>query len=141
MVDTKIDKESTIRFFAQKLITKIVQRSIKQFQKWKITLSGEDSGLINTWDEICVQIQDEYSFHWDDYEDAIENQLKFEIKKLNHFEQFAIWLQSENGYFYEDSEDEFPQDIEHDLLNFFKSEIFEKAGGWSNHRIRKYLDR
>jgi hypothetical protein len=31
-------------------------------------LSGDDSGLKNTWDEICVQIQFEQSIFWDAYE-------------------------------------------------------------------------
>jgi hypothetical protein len=42
--------------FAQERISKVVPLIIRKLQGFKITLSGEDSGLENTWDEICVQI-------------------------------------------------------------------------------------
>lgn len=139
MSDKEINNQSLIRFFANQSITKIVSSTIKHFQKWKITLSGPDSGLKNTWDEICVQIQGEYSFHWDDYEDAIENHLKEEVKKLNEYERFAIWFLSDQGFFFDESEDERSEFTDDDLVGYLKSKIFKEAGNWNNSRIRRYL--
>jgi hypothetical protein len=72
MTNYRLNQNSVISFFANQIIVRIVNNCIKEFQKWKITLSGTDSGLKNTWDEICVQIQGEYSFHWDTYEGAVK---------------------------------------------------------------------
>ena len=132
-------KSDLILYFANKVSKRIVISSIKQFQKWKITLSGEDSGLTNTWDEICVQIQREYSFHWDDYEDAIQTHLKEEVGRLNVYEKFALWLQTDQGLYYGEKENENPEIYDEDIINYLKSEIFTKVGNWSNERIRKHL--
>ena len=42
-------------------------------------LSSEDSGLKNTWEEICYQVQNEYSFEWAFYELTINDII---VKKL-----------------------------------------------------------
>lgn len=128
-----------ILYFANQVSERIVRTSIKQFQKWNITLSGDDSGLINTWNEICVQIQGDYSFHWDDYEDAIETHLMEEVRRLKVYEKFALWLQTDQGLYYDEEEDETPEIYDEDIMRDLKSEIFKKAGNWSNERIRKYL--
>lgn len=132
-------KHDLILYFANQISERIVRTSIKQFQKWDIRLSGDDSGLKNTWDEICVQIQEEYSFHWDDYEDAIETHLLDEVQNLKIHEKFALWLQTDQGLYYDEKEDETPEIYDEDIMHYLKSEIFNKAGSWSNERIRKYL--
>ena len=47
----------------------IAKRVVKWLQilKGNCLLSGDDSGLEATWDEICVQVQDEPSHFWDIY--------------------------------------------------------------------------
>lgn len=139
LVNNLMDKSQLISSFVRPLIAKLVSQAIRQFQRLHVTLSGEDSGLKNTWDEICVQIQGEYSFHWDDYEDVVEEHLKAEVRKLNDYERFAIWLQSDQGMFFDESEDGSPEFTDDDLVDYLKGEIFQKAGNWSNERIRKYL--
>jgi len=131
-------ESQVVTYFADQITIKIVRNSIKQFQKWRITLSG-DSRLVTTWDEICVQIQDEYSFHWDDYDDAVENHLAEQIKKLNEFELFALWLQSDEGMNYDEDEDESPDIFDHDIIKYLKVKIYWEAGNWSNKGIRGYL--
>lgn len=128
-----------VTYFADQIATKIVKKSIRAFQNSRITLS-EDSRLVTTWDEICVQIQNEYSFHWDVYEESIENHLAFEIKDLNEFEQFALWLQSDEGISYDEYENESPDISNDDIISYLKGKIFEKAGNWSNKGIRSYLE-
>jgi hypothetical protein len=64
---------------------KIVQRVIINLKKLKgndLLLSGNDSVLMNVWEEICVQTQNEESFHWNLYEDLIKNEISLEFNKL-----------------------------------------------------------
>ena len=45
--------------------------------------SGEDSGLRNAWDEICVQVQVEYSVSWGAYEKTAEPIVAREVNRLH----------------------------------------------------------
>ncbi|PRY84473.1 hypothetical protein [Mongoliibacter ruber] len=132
-------KSDLILYFANQISKRIVKTSIRQFQSWHITLSGNDSRLKNTWDEICVQIQGEYSFNWNDYVNAIETHLMEEVRRLNEYEKFSLWLQTDQGLYYDEEENETPEIYDEDIMYYLKSEIFKKAGNWSNERIRKYL--
>ena len=42
-------------------------RALQGMTDANMLLSGDDSGLINVWEEICVQLQNEESFYWDTY--------------------------------------------------------------------------
>lgn len=46
-----------------------------------LLLSGDDSGLKNVWEEICIQMQVEESFHWDVYNNTIKNFIASEFEK------------------------------------------------------------
>ncbi|UJP63507.1 hypothetical protein [Mongoliitalea daihaiensis] len=137
---TRLNKQSIILSFANEIAARIIKKSIKKLQRITIILSGDDSGLVNSWDEICVQIQGEYSFDWEAYEFMIDNHLKEETKKLTTHEQFAIWLQTDNGVYYDEEEDENPEFIEEDILQYLKIVLLKEAGSWSNDRIRRYLN-
>lgn len=65
------DFESKIVYkVAQLACEKVARKTIAACQKLKYTLSGEGS-LTNTWDEICVQLQQQYSIFLVAYEDVI----------------------------------------------------------------------
>lgn len=133
-----MSKSQLISIFALERVSKIVSQIIRQLQRFKITQSGEDSGLENTWDEICVQLQGEYSFHWDVYEETFFNLVQEKVNKLASHEQLAIWLQTSYGEDEDDLESKYdPSEVCHHI----KSIIFQKAGDWSNKKIRKYLER
>src|SRR6187200_1466408 len=53
-------------------------------------LSGDDSGLKNTWEEICIQVQGEESIHWDVYSDAIRNFITDELTKQTESIQILL---------------------------------------------------
>lgn len=136
----KISERQLIAYFANKIAGRIVVNSIKQFQKLKDTLSGFDSGLTNTWDEICVKIQDEYSFKWDLYEDTIHNLVNEAVNQLERNEKLALCLENDSSLFSDEEED----DIEYDhfkVCQYVISEIFGKAGSWRNKRVRKFLEK
>lgn len=59
--------------------------------------SGDDSGLINIWDEICVQMQREQSEMWELYQDMITGFVEAELGKLDSSIIKSIWLQTVNG--------------------------------------------
>jgi hypothetical protein len=128
-----------ITSLAEKLTQKMASKIIRHLQKSTITLSGDDSGLKNTWDEICVQIQYEYSFHWEVYLDLVEKLCLEEVLMLEEIEKFALWLQTDSGFEYEQKEGD-PEIVLEDIIQIIKKELFYKAGNWSNDRIRKYLD-
>ncbi|MBN3519321.1 hypothetical protein JYB62_04845 [Algoriphagus lutimaris] len=135
---------SLISAFAQGCLFKIVNRIILQLQGIKESLSGDYSGLENTWDEICVQIQDEYSIHWNMYEEIVLNLIEVEVNKIPPHEQQAIWLETDSAYSYDEDEDEDELESKYDpsdVYHHIKSIIFQKAGDWSNKRIRSYLER
>ena len=128
--------------FAHERVSKIVSQIIRKLQGFKEALSWEDSGLENTWDEICVQLQDEYSFHWDLYEDLVLDLIEEEVTKMATHEQLAIWLETESAYSYDADEDDLESKYDPtEVCHHIKSRLFQKAGEWSNTRIRNYLER
>lgn len=61
------------------------------------TLSEDDSGLENAWEEICVQVQGEQSFFWDAYTAAMHDAVQGALYKLSERDQVALWLQTDEG--------------------------------------------
>lgn len=56
--------DKIIRELASTASEKICLRVIARFQRMKdALLSGDNSGLISAWDEVCVQVQGEESFY------------------------------------------------------------------------------
>ena len=128
-----------VRIFAKNLTDKVVKKCIRSLQKLDITLSG-DERLKTTWDEICVQLQREYSFYWDDYEDAALNIIKGEVDNLQYYEQLAIWFQTDQALDFDVEENDEPDFNQIDVYNYIKKELFWRAGNWSNKGIRDYLN-
>ena len=121
---------------------RISTRVMRRLQKLEgdSLLSGDDSILTNTWDEICVQIQGERSIFWDTYILTIEHMVDAEVDKLGSDVQMAIWLQTDNGRIWE-SESDGPGPAVEDITNHLIYEyLFIEAGKWSNSRIRGYID-
>jgi len=62
------------------LIDKKIISELCKFGREFMT-SSEDSGLINVWEEICVQTQTEESVNWDAYEDLMMNVIQMIIER------------------------------------------------------------
>ncbi|MBI2320562.1 MAG: hypothetical protein HYU88_00290 [Chloroflexi bacterium] len=57
---------------AERASKRIARRTVVALQRMKDGLqSGEDSGLRNLWDEICVQMQGQQSVFWDLYDHTL----------------------------------------------------------------------
>ncbi len=131
-------QEKVISEIANVECERISRKVILALQKMTDCLmAGSDSGLKNVWDEICVQVQEEYSYHWDSYVETVEGLAEAEVGKLSKSIQEAIWLQTDDGFDFEEGEISF---LHSDFARYIADEyIFSKAGDWSNCRIHHYI--
>jgi hypothetical protein len=108
-------------------------------------LSGEDSGLKNTWDEICAQLQFEESGCWDVYDETVRGLVAYDAEKLLPHEREAIWLQTTaaDDWGCEDESERQPYPVStEEIVDCVVNEyICREAANWSNPRIRSYVDR
>lgn len=141
-----LSESEIVRELADRICRRLTRRIIATLQTMKDgLLSGDDSGLRNTWDEICAQIQFQLASSWDAYEDTISQLVKTEIEGLQAYEREAVWLQTSPGdnWLCEDQSFRPPYPVlAEDIVEYFISEhLYKAAVNWSNGRIRNYLDR
>ena len=129
---------------AEAAAKRIARKVIAYLQGMDQMLSGDDSGLKTTWDEICVQVQYEQSFYWDAYDETVRGILRGYVAELPKHEREAIWLETDAGvdWRFEEPEERDPRPVsEEDILDYLAQEyVYAEAGRWSNSRIRDYLD-
>jgi hypothetical protein len=151
-------QDKLVKRNADESCERICQKVIKALQGMKeANLSGDDSGLENSWDEICVQVQGEESFSSDAYQDTALQFIHAEVKLIPSMDAQAIWLQTDNGFDWANDVDEsnntdgdsaanktdntLPPANDDDIENYILKEfVLREAGNWSNSKIRKYLD-
>jgi hypothetical protein len=142
----KFSESAVIRAFAEEICQRLTRKMIDRLQKMTDALhSGDGSGLENTWDEICVQIQSEQSIYWDAYDSTVRQMVEAEVEKLSSHEREAIWLQTPEADRWEFDEESgrAPYPVcNDDIVEYLvKERIYHEAGRWNNQRIREYLDR
>lgn len=107
-------------------------------------LSGEDSMLKNTWDEICVQIQGEHSVFWETYEETVRSLVADLARELQPFKREAVWLQTKQGVQWDCREPgDRPVDpvCDDDIVEYVLTDyVYTAACNWTNVRIRAHLD-
>lgn len=144
-MNKKLSESAIVKALAEKTIRRITRKTIADLQRMDHLLSGEDSGLSTTWDEICTQVQHERSFAWDAYDETVEAIVSFYVDELPAHEREAIWLQTEPGFDWdcEETHNREPYPIvDDDVTEYIINEyIYTEAGRWSNVRIRKYIER
>jgi hypothetical protein len=127
---------------SQRIVRKVI-RNLQELNDTNALLSGENSGLANTWDEICVQLQGEESYFWDAYEDMIESSTRYFVGKLPDYEREAVWLLTAEGEDWdcEPEEDRDPDPVfNYDIVRYIAGCVMTAGNDWSNHRIRSFLD-
>lgn len=109
--------------------------------------SGEDSGLRDVWDEICVQIQVDLSVMWDAYVDTIERTIEILLESTPRTQLHAMWLKTDQGEEWLEEaeaagggETDLMYGIE-DVVEYVREEVLCIAADWSNRRIRRYEER
>lgn len=133
-----------VRALARHAIGRVTRKVILHLQKLTDTLSGDESELKTTWDEICVQVQYQESFYWEAYEETARSIISACVEELEEFEIQAIWLQTERGANWVETENggySPPPIIMDEIDNYILRELYGAAADWSNTRIRAYLDR
>jgi hypothetical protein len=107
--------------------------------------SGDDSPLVNVWEEICTQVQGQESTMWDIYLDTIQQIVLGFVEKLDRETKSAIWLQTQTGEEWEtrrrDDDGVIPwsdEDIAEHVLHKY---VLSAAADYTNARIEKYLER
>jgi hypothetical protein len=141
----RLSESAIVRDLAEKVCQRLTRKAIMDLQKMDALLSGDDSGLQNTWDEICVQVLYEQSFSWDAYDDTVHLLLDTYMEELAVYEREAIWLQTPEGEDWdcEDRSEREPYPVfDCDIVRYLKEGfVYAEAGRWSNPRIRAYIKR
>jgi len=111
-------------------------------------LSGDDSVLKNSWEEICVQLQGEESVCWSAYEATINALITGYVGELKRFELESVWLQTDDALDLMDDEiernrpsEDRPGVNDGSVVDYIRKDyVLSLASDWSNNRIRKYID-
>jgi hypothetical protein len=108
-------------------------------------LSGEDSGLENVWEEICVQVQAEESAYGDAYRQTVETFIELHLNGLEHEAKVALWSVTDNGWswIYDHHEDEdgylsAPVD-ESEIVQDLWDKLLTKAEYFTNPNVSRYV--
>jgi hypothetical protein len=131
-----------ISAFARKSTERFSRRVVRELQQIKDLLSGDDSGLENVWDEICVQIQGQESFFWSAYDETVRAVVVAMLDKVPITELQVVWFQTDAGEeWLEDSDRRNPETPwnRDDVVEYIVAAVYDLAANWSNRRIRAYL--
>lgn len=147
--------QSLIRQYANVVAEKVCDGVIEDLKQITTTLSGDDSGLRNTWEEICVQVQGEESFFWDEYQTVMHDAILGAIVAVEQRDLASLWLQSEEGWSWRwDMENadaaavndaanaevtEIPFDQEEIAKYILQKHLLVRAEDYSNQRIAAFL--
>lgn len=137
--------ERIVGALARATAERLCRRAVARLAKLRHTLSGDDSELKSTWDEICAQVQGDESPLWDAYESAIHDALAFDVSNLPAYTQQALWLRTPEGEAWDvafGDEGTDPPGCHDDIIRYLTRQyVLQEAGRWSNSRIRAFLDR
>lgn len=119
-------------------------------------LSGEDSGLETTWDEICVQVQGDQTAYWDAYEAAMRDAVLGVLPYLAPTMLEALWLHTDEGWdvldaLRDDEESgltcqadyekpEIPVDDEDIARHIIDNDLLQLARNYTNSAIEGFLN-
>lgn len=139
-------QDRIVKALARAVALRLSRRAVVRLQKMRHTLSGDDSELKTTWDEICAQVQGDESPLWDAYESAMTDALVWDVSQLPDHEKQALWLQSPEGEDWDCQDDdrksdEPPVSDDEIVRKLVRDYLLAEACRWSNPRIRAFLDR
>lgn len=140
-----LSESAIVSAVARVAAQRVTRRTIAMLQRMRDTLSGDDSELQTTWDEVCAQVQGQQSHSWDAYDDTVRHVVAGYVAKLPKYEREAIWLQTNAGidWMFEEPEDRtMDPAIDDDTVDYLASEyVYAEADRWSNARIRAFIER
>ena len=123
----------------------VTRRAIRDLQRMPSDFSGEGSDLATVGNEICIQEQHEQSLAWNAYDQTARAVFDALVEEQLPHERAGLWLQTDGGTDW-DSDDpaervSVPVVTDDVAAHLLRSYIYAEAEGWSNARIRAYLDR
>jgi hypothetical protein len=141
----ELSESAIVKAVAEQAALRVTRKAIDQLQEMDQTLSFQDSGLQNTWEEICVQVQYVESFSWDAYDETVRVIVAALVSGLPKHEKEALWLQTDAGFDWDceetDQRSKNPV-IGTDIVDYLLAEhVYAEAGRWTNERIRDFIDR
>ena len=129
---------------ARSLRGRLVGACIRDLQAMQNELLlGEDSGLRDTWDEICVQQRLGESFAWRAYLETIDVFIESRLEGLRPYELDALWLATPEGDDWDNELDDERADYPvflPDVAAHLQGEVLNQANDWNNKRITRYLE-
>ena len=140
----KLNEADIVRRVAEIAADRVTRNVIRDLEQMTERLSGDDFELKTTWDEICVQIQDQESVVWDAYDEIVRGMVGVFVAELPRHEQEAIWLQTEAGIEWtcEEPEKREPYPVnQNEIVDQLACDVYSKAADWSNARVDAYLRR
>lgn len=128
------------------IVARLVRSVIRDLQKMDEParlLSGANSGLVNVWDEICVQRQVEESFAWRAYEQTIRTLIGGKLEDTPYRTLRSLWLLTPSGlgWIDENQAGKDPNPCLPDIEEYVFDEVLRKASEYTNARIRGYCER
>lgn len=144
-MNRKLSQSAIVKELAEYVCRRLTRKVISALKAMdNALLSGEDSGLRNTWEEICVQVQHEESIYWETYDETVRGFVLGEVAELPAYQREAVWLQTEEGWDWDTEGDQeresCPVNAENIVQYLLDQYIYVEAGRWTNRRIRRYLD-
>ncbi len=150
-------QETLIREFTGLAAKRVAERARTKLRKITDTLSGDDSGLKNVWEEICVQVQGEESCYWQTYQEVMYDIVRAELESVSKLEKVALWLQTVDGsgWLCDIEEEEqndsgsakrtdvpaAPYDLDAIVEIILDEHLLPMADVYSNRNIERYINR
>lgn len=78
----KLSQARIVNDLSEVITQKLVGKCKRYLHSLPAMLSGDNSGLANVWDELCVQVQGEHSYYWDAYLETIDDFLRWPVDEL-----------------------------------------------------------
>ena len=136
--------ESLLSEIADVECQRVSRKVIRSLQRMTEGLqSGDDSGLVNLWNEICVQVQGEQSVMWDAYLHTVGGFIFDQLSRVDVTLKRAIWLQTREGMDWEASPGDRISPYSDDVIVEYvlHDYVLSAAADWSNARIERYRER
>ena len=127
--------------WAALLRKRLARATVEALASLDAELSGDDSGLISAWEEICVQVQDEYSLDWDIYEQFIRDLFRSALLELTNPERVALSLSTDAGleWLMEADDNDIPPDFEDDVIDQLMAELLSLAEDFESPNISRFI--
>ncbi len=142
-MSSPLSETAIVREVAKHTAEGVTRRVVSALQRMKGSrLSGDDSGLKNAWDEICVQVQGQQSHSWASYDGTVRSLVRKSLEQLRPYERSAVWLQTVQGQEWDCEEEERRSAhpvSDDDIEDYLTEQIYSRAANWTNARIEAHL--